>query len=201
MAKTTRRQTGLILASTSTIRKTLLRRAGIDFVCQRPDVDEAAIIAAAGSITAAQTSAMLARLKALSVDHATDALIIGCDQALEFEGRVYGKARTMKEAHQRLEAFAGKTHYLAGTCVLASGGRIVWRHYNRAAMHMRPLDQAAITAYLKRAGPDILASVGCYQIEGLGITLMERMQGNYFSILGLPLLPLLNALRKRGVLW
>ncbi len=201
MSRAKRQSPKLVLASASAIRKTLLHQAGISFAVSYPDVDEREVVAKAGEISARQASAMLAARKALSVCDEPGALVIGCDQVLEFEGRILSKAQSMKEARQRLLLLAGKTHYLTGACVLAQNGRIVWRHRNRAAMRMRALSRATIETYLQQAGPDILYSVGCYQIEALGIRLMERMQGSYFSILGLPLLPLLNTLRQRGAIW
>lgn len=191
---------GIILASTSQIRQKLLAQAGLRFASARPHVDEAALTAQNKTVTAQHLSLMLARAKALSIKAPEKAWIIGCDQVLEFEGRVYAKAKTMQEAARRLARFAGKTHHLVGGCALAQDGKIIWEHQSRATLQMRPMDDALIRSYLKRAGPGILASVGCYEIEGLGITLMEHMHGDYFSILGLPLLPLLVALRQRGAL-
>ncbi len=191
----------IVLASSSAIRQALLRNAGVQVLVKPPGLDERDILARAGVQTARQASALLAKRKALAITWGPQDLVIGCDQVLEFEGRVLSKVQSMEEAAQRLHAMAGKTHYLTGACVLAQDGRIVWQHQNRAAMQMRPLDREAIATYLQQAGPQILSSVGCYQIEALGIHLMERMQGSYFSILGLPLLPLLNALRQQGAIW
>ncbi|WP_031550458.1 Maf family protein [Parvularcula oceani] len=188
----------LILASRSASRRTLLREAGISFEARAADVDEAATKARHDG-DPASLALRLAEEKALSLD-VPGALIIGGDQVLEFEGRAYDKPRSGEEAIRRLVMMGGHTHYLRSGLVLAQDGQIVWRHAGSAAMTMRPLTQSEATAYLDAAGEGVLATVGAYELEGLGARLFERVEGDYFTILGLALLPLLEELRRRDAL-
>jgi len=190
----------LVLASASAIRQTILKNAGIAFDIYPSHVDEDHIKAQNSDLGANQMSALLAKEKALQVSNHDDRLILGADQILEFQNRLYDKVSTQKEAKERLQTLSGQRHDLVGALVLAKGGKIVWQYQSRAHMHMRSLSDAAIDAYLRRAGTGILASVGCYEIEGLGITLFERIEGDHFSILGLSLLPLLTELRRREII-
>ena len=127
-----------------------------------------------------------------------DGLIIGADQILECDGVLYDKPGDMEEARANLMTFRGKTHFLVGAGALIENGDMVWSHCGRVALTMRDFSDAFLDAYLAEAGPAILSSVGCYQLEGLGAHLFDAIDGDYFSILGLPLLPLLDGLRAHG---
>ncbi|PHS25061.1 MAG: septum formation protein Maf [Robiginitomaculum sp.] len=199
MSAEVKQSPSLVLASASAIRRTILLNAGIVFDVCPSRVDEGSLKEDNKSLNANEMSALLAKEKALQVSSHDDRLILGADQILEFQNRQYDKAGTLKEAKVRLQTLSGKTHDLVGAMVLAQKGSVVWKHQSRAHMHMRSLSETAIDAYLRRAGTGILASVGCYEIEGLGITLFNRIEGDHFSILGLSILPLLAELRRREI--
>ncbi len=185
----------LTLASQSKIRAAVLEGAGLDFEVQVSGVDEDAL--KAGHHGAADALALaLAAAKAQAV--AAEGLLIGADQILECEGKLYDKPRDMDEARHNLSLFRGKTHYLVGGVVLVEGGETAWAHGGRVALTMRDFSDAFLDAYLAAAGERVLSSVGCYQLEGLGAHLFSAIDGDYFSILGLPLLPLLDGLRTHG---
>lgn len=194
--------TTLILASKSFSRRSLLEGAGLKFTAVDSGVDEAAIkTASLEKGRAPRDIAMeLAEAKALAIDPPQDALVIASDQVLEFEERLYDKPETMDEARHRLIAMAGKVHFLRSGLVLAQGGDIVWRHAGTASLAMRDATEAEIDAYLDAAGDEILQTVGAYRLEGEGVRLFKQLEGDYFTILGLALLPLLAELRRREVL-
>ena len=185
----------LTLASKSKIRGTVLSGAGLDFSVQVSGVDEDALKATHKGAAEALALA-LAEAKAKAIE--ADGLIIGADQILECDGILYDKPRDMEEARHNLEIFRGQTHYLVGAVVLVENGQTIWSHCGRVALTMRDFSDAFLDAYLAAAGEQILSSVGCYQLEGLGAHLFSHIDGDYFSILGLPLLPLLDGLRAHG---
>ena len=193
--------TRLILASASPTRLQLLLKAGLRPEVRAPHVNERAEetrLATAGAI-GDDMALGLARAKALSVSLAEpSALVIGADQILRIDGSGLNKPGDASEARRHLERMSGKMHTLHTAAVLAQGGEIVWGHAETVSMTMRPLTGGEIDSYLALAGDRVLGSVGAYQIEGAGIRLFERIDGDYFAILGLPLLPLLTALRERG---
>jgi len=191
----------LILASTSAARIGLLRQAGLDFEAVGADVDERALEAPllAGGASPSDVALALAEAKALAVSaRFPEALVIGGDQVLDLDGERFVKPDGREAAKRQLGKLAGRTHRLRSGIALAEGNSIVWRHLSTAALSMRPLDEAALDRYLDRAGAAVTRSVGAYQLEGVGIQLFETIEGDYFTILGLPLLPLLAALRARG---
>lgn len=190
--------TRLVLASGSAVRARLLTDAGLDPLVDPAHVDEPAIEAACrarGDDTPAIALA-LAEAKAAAVSRRhPGALVVGADQMLDCEGDSLRKPENRAGAEATLRRLAGRSHRLIAGICLVRDGACLWRHGDVATLTMRPLDAAAIAAYLDRAGDGVLASVGAYQLEGLGSQLFDRIEGDYFTILGLPLLPLLGALR------
>ena len=190
----------LVLASGSAVRATLLRQAGIPFDVQNSRVDEDAIKERFADSNIDELAIKLASAKAVAVStERPDAVIIGADQILSCEGARFDKPRDMNEAWTNLKFFHGRTHRLHSGIVLAQAGKIVWHHSAHADLTMRDFSDDFLETYLKTVGDKVLTSVGCYQLEGPGIQLFENISGDYFTILGLPLLPLLNELRRRKV--
>lgn len=195
--------TGLVLASGSATRKALLDAAGVSVTAVRPLVDEGAVKKALrdAGVGAADAAVSLAESKALRV--AADypqALVIGSDQMLDCEGRWFDKPDSPAAARNQLLALRGRSHRLCTGVAVAAEGRIVWRHVEEATLTVRPFSDAFLDRYLEQAGSAVLGSVGAYQLEGLGAQLFERVSGDHFTILGLPLLPLLDCLRRLGAL-
>jgi septum formation protein len=192
----------LTLASGSRIRADILRGAGLDFEIVRPDVDENAIKqdAAKEGLGLEEIAMRLAEKKAMAVAGSHDGIVIGADQILEFGGRAYDKPASMEEAKARLMEMQGKAHTLINAVAAARNGRLIWRSLDRPKLVMRALSGAEIDTYLQEAGPDVLASVGAYQIEKTGSRLFERIEGDHFAVLGLGLFPLLALLRREGAI-
>ncbi len=192
------RSAQLILASASTARQAMLRQAGLTFTVRPSDFDEAVMKAdlLREDTAAPALAAALAAAKARTVAQTQpDALVVGADQVLSCEGVLYDKAPDLAGAAATLKGLAGRRHELhAAACVLR-GEKILWQHTGTAHLWMRSLTDDDIAGYLDQAGRSVLWSVGCYQLEGLGVQLFERIEGDYFTILGLPLLPLLSFLR------
>lgn len=188
----------VILASTSAIRRTILTSAGVGFDPVPPGVDEDAVKQAMRGASAAALSLELAKKKALAVSGVRPGLVIGADQVLAFEGAIWDKARDMAEAEARLRELRGRTHELVGGVALAEGDRVLWTHSETSRLTVRVFSDEFLKRYLREAGEVVLSSVGCYQLEGLGAQLFERIDGDYFAVLGMPLLPLLQALRAHG---
>lgn len=191
----------LILASGSAARRHMLEAAGLTFQVVSPRVDEEAAKAsyrAAGMKPRDQADA-LAEIKALSVSRSTADFVIGADQMLAVEGHVLDKPNDIAEARAHLERLRGRTHELITAAVVAREGAVIWRHIDTPRLKMRPFSDAFLDGYIERAGEGTLRSVGAYQLEGLGAQLFERVEGDYFSVLGLPLLPLLAFLREHGI--
>ncbi len=195
----------LVLASGSSTRRALLASAGIDVEIQPADVDEAAIrarlVESASSVSHESIAQTLAGEKAKAVSsNCPAALVIGADQVLSFEGRLFEKAKSLNEARECLLSLRGKTHALHSATALAREGEIIWRDVQTARLTMRDFSEMALDRYLNRAGEGVLTSVGAYQIEGPAVQLFEKVDGDQATILGLPLLPLLAELRRLGVL-
>lgn len=193
----------LILASQSPFRRMLMENAGLVFRAEAAGIDERA----AETALAARNPTPQEIAEALAVAKARDvaarnpgALVIGSDQTLSLEGRVFHKPADMREAKAHLTAMAGRTHSLNCGVALVRDGETLWSHVSVAHLTMRPLTGAFIDRHLARVGPRVLASVGAYQLEGEGVQLFERIDGDYFTILGLPLLPLLAKLRDLGAI-
>lgn len=192
----------VILASGSESRRSLLANAGVQAASIKPNVDEESAKAAfrAEGMRVSDQAMRLAELKAIKVSRNHEGLVIGGDQMLNLDGEAMDKPASMDEAASHLRRFSGKTHRLETAIVIAENGEPVWRHLSTPKLTVRQLDETFIGRYLEAAGPDILKTVGAYQLEGLGAQLFSRIEGDYFSILGLPLLPLLDYLRVRGVI-
>jgi septum formation protein len=193
----------IILASGSPFRRKLLENAGIAFTIVPPHLDERAIeepLANSGA-TPDDVALVLAEAKATVVSEAhPDAFVIGSDQTLSLGDEVFHKPADMEAARRHLLRLSGRTHQLNSAVVLARNGEAVWRHVAVAQMTMRLLDPAFIGRHLADVGAVAMSSVGAYQIEGPGIQLFDRIEGDYFTIVGLPLLPLLAALRDQGAI-
>lgn len=192
----------LILASASGVRARLLREAGLRFGVRPADIEETELKAElrAKGIGNEQVAAALAEAKALNVSQASpQALVLGCDQVLVCGNRLFDKPRDMSEARENLLFLRGKPHTLISACALAQGGKVVWQHEERATLVMRTFTDAFLDTYLKSQGAAVLSSVGCYQLEGRGAQLFDKVEGDFFSILGLPLIPVLGALRHRDM--
>jgi septum formation protein len=190
----------LLLASTSPIRGTLLANAGLAYGVLAPEVDEAVIKNGFNGSDAALASA-LAEAKAVAVSHRQpEPLVIGADSVVSVEGRRFSKPGGPAEAAEHLRFFSDKTLELTSAVALATGGAAQWRHAETARLAVRVLSDAFIADYLDAEWPEVGYCVGVFRMEGRGVQLFDRIEGNHFTILGLPLLPLLGALRERGVL-
>lgn len=193
----------LVLASASPTRAEMLRRAGVPFAVATAAVDEATVKAAmrAEGADTATTAIALAELKAQRVSASQPgALVIGADQMLSSAGSWFDKPASRAEAAEQLGALRGQEHELTTAAVAVRDGVRLWHHIGRARLAMRPFSDAFLARYLDEAGERVTASVGAYQIEAGGIQLMARIVGDHFDILGLPLLPLLEFLRRQGVI-
>jgi septum formation protein len=193
----------LVLASASGARIALLKNAGLDFTARAAAIDERAVEAplAASRIAASGIALALAEAKALDVAaDEPDALVIGADQVLAAGGERWNKPESPAAARAQLLALSGRTHTLHTAVAVVRDKAVLWRHEDAAYMHMRLLSPTFIEAYLARVGDMALKSVGAYQLEGPGIQLFDRIDGDFFTILGLPLLPLLKFLRSEGAI-
>jgi septum formation protein len=193
----------LILASESLTRRALLQAAGLRFEALPARIDEEAVKRAALSenMPPGEAALLLAELKAERVAmREPDALVIGADQLLVCEESWFDKPASLAGARDQLRALRGRTHTLFTAVLCQRGGRRVWDHVAEPRLTMRPLSDAFLDAYLAGEGEAIMSSVGAYRLEGLGAMLFDRIEGDHFSVLGLPLLPLLGFLRQHGVL-
>jgi septum formation protein len=191
----------LILASKSAARRAMLADAGVPFSVQVADVDEEAVKATHDLADAAGLAVELARVKALAVSrHDADAWVLGADQTLAFDGGLVSKAPSLGAARTRLMSMRGQVHHLHSGAALARNGQIVWSGVDTATMRVRAFSEAFLDAYLAAEGDELLACVGSYRLEGMGSQLFEAVEGDYFTVLGLPLWPVLAELRRAGVL-
>ena len=194
----------IVLASQSASRRAMLTAAGVSFEAVSAGVDEESAKAAllGEGLAARDMADALAELKAIKVSSGDgQALVLGCDSVVALEdGVMLDKPRNRTEAAAHLRLMSGKRHELVSAGVIAEGGRPVWRVVDRARMQVRPLSEAFIEHYLDLEWPEISGCVGCYRIEGPGAQLFSRIEGSHFTVLGLPLLPVLDYLRVRGVL-
>lgn len=193
----------LILASSSPFRRALMENAGLSFEAHAAKIDERAVEAPLEKAGAAPDAValVLAKAKAEKVSRRfPDSLVIGSDQTMSLGERVFHKPRNMADAANHLQTLSAATHRLNSAVAIVSGGVVLWEHLSHADLTMRPLTADFITRHLARVGERALASVGAYQLEGEGIQLFEKIEGDYFTILGLPMLPLLKKLRELGAI-
>lgn len=200
MTETTR--PALLLASASASRSAMLRNAGLTVAQEPAGVDEDMVkqsLRAEGA-DAAHVAVTLADLKAQQVSRRhPDAFVVGADQMLDCNGIWFDKPLDMDHARGHLEALRGKTHELITAAVVVRAGARVWQHVDRASLTMRPFGDAFIERYLQETGEEVCSTVGAYRLEGVGAQLFSRVEGDFFTILGLPLLPLLDFLRGHGI--
>jgi septum formation protein len=189
----------LVLASRSAPRRAMLEAAGIPVDINVPQIDERAVEMAAGPRSPADTALLLAAAKAKAVN-APDRLVVGADQTLALGEQRFDKPIDRAAARSQLTALAGKTHELYAAVAVARDGAILFEAVEQASLVVRPLTDAFIDTYLEAAGDAVLASVGAYQLERIGVHLFERVIGDHFTILGLPLWQLLDFLRREGSL-
>ena len=193
----------IVLASESKTRQSILRQAGVEFDVKPARIDEEAIIKSllTDGATTNDIVDALAEYKALRVAGSNpDGLIIGSDQILVCGKKIYSKAQNMEQAKTTLKELRGKSHQLLSAAVIFEDGKPVWRTVSRAQLFMRNYSDEYLDDYLDYCGSDILSSVGCYFLEDKGVNLFSRIQGDYFTVLGFPLLDVLEFLRNRGVI-
>lgn len=193
----------LILASSSPFRRMLMENAGLHFQAIAADIDERAIEAPLERDGAGPDAValVLAKAKAKEVsDRYAGSLVIGSDQTMSLGSQVFHKPRTMADAENHLRTLSGQTHRLNSAIALARNGDIIWEHVAHADLTMRELPADFIHRHLTRVGEKALSSVGAYQLEGEGIQLFSKIEGDYFTIVGLPMLPLLQQLRELGAI-
>ncbi|MEM1409335.1 MAG: nucleoside triphosphate pyrophosphatase [Pseudomonadota bacterium] len=190
----------VILASGSASRRAILEGAGVPFAIQKPCVDEETLKATYQDKSPAELALALAKSKALSID-APGAVVIGADQVMEFDGQPFDKPKSKEELKLRLAKMAGQPHHLRGGVALVKDGEILETIQETSTLTMRPLSETEIEGYVAALPDDIaLGTVGGYALEGLGARLFSSVDGDFFSILGLPLFPVLRILRTEGVL-
>jgi septum formation protein len=189
----------LVLASKSDVRGKMLAAVGLRFEIRPPQIDERAVEAEAGAPDAAAAARLLARAKAAAVARLVPGrLVLGADQTLARGNKRFSKPANRAAAAEQLRALRGRTHELHSALALVRDGAVLFDCVDSARLTMRNISDRFIDDYLDMAGTAALASVGAYQLEGIGIHLFERVEGDYFTILGLPLLPLLAYLRQNG---
>jgi len=186
----------LILASTSPIRRQMLDAAGVEYRAVKPAVDEDAVKSLLSDATAIASE--LAGATAASVEG--DDWAIGSDSVVSCGGLLFDKPRERDEAAEHLRCFSGKAMLLTSAVALARGGEVDWRHVESATLRVRDLSEQFIQSYLDAEWPEVGYTVGVFRLEGRGVQLFERIEGDHFTILGMPLIPLLGALRERGLL-
>ena len=187
----------LVLASKSASRRMMLDAAGVAYRCQPADIDERAVEAEMGTVPPAEVALALARAKACAVDAPGD-LVLGSDSLVVCNGRRFDKPGSRAEAADHLHWFSGQVMELHSAAALARNGAMIWHHADCARLQVRSLSDGFIAQYLDAEWPDVGHCVGVFRIEGLGVHLFDEIDGNHFTVLGMPLLPVLGALREFG---
>ena len=192
----------IILASKSAARRAVLTGAGVPFEVAVAGVDEDAVKTSmlAQGATPRDVADALAEIKAVKISAGRPGFVIGSDQTLEFEGKLYDKAETLDAVAERLRTMRGKPHKLHSAVVVAKDGAPIWREIVSATLTMRDFSDDFLADYLALEGEEALGSVGCYRLEGPGAQLFSKIEGDYFAILGLPLMGLLDLFRRHGAL-
>jgi septum formation protein len=188
----------LILASNSQIRREMLEHAGLSFEVRSPDFDEEAL--KTGGDRGELLARRLAEGKAVSILANSDDWVIGSDSTISVDGTRFSKPKNRDQAVAHLRSFSGRTMLLSSAVALAKQGQVDWSHAETARLRVRPLSEGFIQSYLDLEWPEVGYCVGVFRMEGRGITLFEEVEGSHFTILGMPLLPLLGALRARGLM-
>lgn len=186
----------IVLASKSASRRAMLEAAGIEFRCVPADIDERAAESRAAGAAPGQVARLLAEAKALAV--CADELVLGSDSLVSVAGRRFDKPASRDDAAAHLRFFSGRTMELHSAAALARGGASVWSHADVARLHVRDLSAGFIESYLDAEWPAVAGCVGVFRIEARGIQLFDRIDGDHFTVLGMPLLPVLGALRDLG---
>lgn len=194
--------TPVTLASKSSARQMILKNAGVAFEAVSPGVDEDAAKAGllADDVPPRDIADALAEMKAVKISTKRPGLVIGADQTLDLKGRLIDKVDTLDEARARLLELRGQVHKLHSAVVVARDGQPIWRIVESAKLSVRPFSEAWLDQYIERRGESLLWSVGCYELESEGVQLFDQVDGDYFAILGLPLIGLLDFLRLHGAL-
>ena len=187
----------IVLASKSASRQAMLNAAGVQFEARPAHLDERALESALGDAPAAEIALALARAKALAVDE-PHGLVLGSDSLVSCNGRRFDKPASRDNAAEHLRFFSGRVMELHSAAALARDGAVVWRHHDVARLAVRPLSEDFIEAYLDADWPEVSYCVGVFRIEALGVNLFQSIDGNHFTVLGMPLLPVLGALRDFG---
>jgi septum formation protein len=194
-------QKSLILASQSSARRMLLANAGLSIECISADIDERGIQQSSGLKDPGKIAALLANEKARHVSaKAKDRYVVGADQTLALEEQLFSKPMSSAAAIEQIRILSGNVHELHSAVSVMKNGELLFSHVSVARMTMRPLTNDQIVAYVETAGDVVTKSVGAYQLEGVGVNLFDRIDGDHFTILGLPLLPLLGFLRSKNLL-
>ena len=189
----------LILASGSSIRRKMLEDAGVEFEVERPDIDEEAEKEGKASLEAIAKG--LAEAKALAISRKQSGKwVIGSDSVVAVDGRLFSKPRDRQEAAEHLRFFSGKKMLLVSAAALALDGEVEWSHFGPAELEVRELSDEFIESYLAAEWPEVAQTVGVFRMEGRGVQLFDKVAGGHFTILGMPLIPVLRQLRKRGLL-
>ncbi len=193
------KQMSIILASKSKIRNDILKNAGVDFISKASNFDEDSLKGKKMSIR--QLALLLAYSKAEVISKEDrDAYVIACDQILSLDGKRFDKPKNIKEARENLIELRGKQHSLINGMVILRNGQIIWQYDNEVKLHMRDFSDEFLDYYIEQNKDQICTSVGAYQLENMGSQLFSKVEGDYFSVLGVPLFPLLECLRKEGLL-
>ena len=193
--------TQFILASGSAIRRKVLSDVHVEFEVVKPAVDEDILKQQNADLTPRDMALLLAKAKSENVSRShADPLVLGTDQTMELDGQLLDKLPRRDLARKRLLAMRGRPHFLHSGLVLSRGGKPVWEYQQTSTIHVREFSDDFLEQYLELAGDELTDSVGAYAYEGLGAQLFDQVEGDYYAVLGLPLLPLLKALRREGVL-